>query len=97
MSKHHDAIKNSPGWKAARRACLERDGYACTECGSTERLEVDHVIELSVAPELGTEVENLRTLCRPCHELRTTTGHVGAIERLEWINPKYISVVGSIT
>lgn len=96
MSKHHDAIKNTAAWKAARLACLERDGHACVECGGVERLEVDHIIELATAPELGTEVDNLRTLCRPCHEERTITGHIGIIERHQWINPKYIDALGPV-
>lgn len=96
MSKHHDAIKNDPRWKAARAEVLERDGYACTECGSPERLEVDHIIELHVDPGLAFEVENLRTLCRDCHEARTAAGTVGAIERHQWINPKYLDVLAPI-
>lgn len=89
MSKHHDAIKNDPRWKAARAACLDRDDHACVECGSDERLEADHIIELAVAPELAFELENLRTLCRTCHEKRSAAGVGGKIKRVEWINPKY--------
>lgn len=100
MSRHHDRIKNDPRWKQARRDCLARDGYACTECAGTERLEVDHIIPLAevidTTPDLAFDLENLRTLCRDCHELRTTEGHVGTIERHEWVNPKYIGRIAAL-
>lgn len=96
MSKHHDAIKNTAEWKAARAACLDRDGYACVVCGSSENLEADHIEELATNPELATELTNLRTLCRSCHEERTRTGHVGKIERNEWVNPKYKTLFAEI-
>lgn len=96
MSKHHEAIKNSPEWKAARVECLERDGYACVWCGSEDQLEVDHIEELAENPELATDLDNLRTLCRDCHEKRTAAGNTGRIERYEWINPKYLEVLKEI-
>lgn len=96
MSRHHDAIKNDPRWKAARADCLARDGHACVECGAEDRLEADHIIELATAPELAFDVDNLRTLCRPCHERRTAAGLIGNIERHPWINPRYAETLAAI-
>lgn len=44
---------------------LERDGYACTQCGSQKRssLVVHHIDEVVD----NTLMENLITLCRACH------------------------------
>lgn len=52
-------------WAQLRDAVLERDDYACIECGQIDELQVDHVIPLS---EGGVEMAaNLRTLCGPCN------------------------------
>lgn len=49
----------------ARPRILSRDGYRCVRCGSTERLEVDHV--WPIARGGGNDDGNLQTLCRPCN------------------------------
>lgn len=51
-----------------RSAVLERDGYKCTECGSTDELHAHHIVRWADAPSLRVIVENGRTLCRQCHE-----------------------------
>lgn len=44
---------------------LQRDGYACVECFSTEDLTVDHIVPVVKG---GTNhLDNLRTLCRTCN------------------------------
>lgn len=77
MSKHHDAIRG-PRWDAAKAACKGRDGHACIWCGATEALEVDHIIELHTLDldaddTLAYDLDNLRTLCTACHDLRHGT------------------------
>ncbi len=97
MSKHHAAIKNDPRWKAARAECLDRDDHACVWCGSEDQLEADHVLEVHTHPELAFEVDNLRTLCRPCHIERGRQGSAGAgMARAEWINPRYADVLAPV-
>lgn len=96
MSKHHDRIKNDPRWKQARADCLARDEYRCVQCGSEEELEADHILELALYPDLAFDVDNLRTLCRPCHELRTRGIGETAPERMEWVNPKYADALTGI-
>jgi 5-methylcytosine-specific restriction endonuclease McrA len=51
---------------------MERDGFACTACGASERdhdvaLEVDHIKPVSRFPDLEMDLDNLRTLCQRCH------------------------------
>ena len=48
-----------------RTAVYERDGYRCVECGSPERLSLDH-IKPWARGGLDT-YENLRTFCLPCN------------------------------
>ncbi|MCJ0932560.1 HNH endonuclease [Virgibacillus halodenitrificans] len=64
---------------------LERDNYECVWCkeegfvtvlGGLDRhgneviLEVDHIKELEDHPEFALEDDNLRTLCKDCHNKR---------------------------
>lgn len=51
-----------------RRAVFERDGYRCRECGTDERLSVDHIY-----PEVkggSDDLDNLQTLCVSCNRLK---------------------------
>ncbi|ELY49541.1 HNH endonuclease [Natronolimnohabitans innermongolicus] len=55
-----------PGWDELRAKTLRRDGYACRRCGADDRtLQAHHVVPRSAGgPD---ELENLVTVCRPCH------------------------------
>ena len=59
-------------WFAARNVALENAGYQCQGCGARGGLEVHHIVPLeSGEPRHNTEKnaqDNLRVLCRPCHE-----------------------------
>lgn len=59
------------GW---RRLVFQKDGHACVWCRSTERLESDHIVAFSRAPELRYEVSNGRVLCHECHKMTDTYG-----------------------
>ncbi len=87
MSRNHEQIKNDPRWKAARLEALERDDWRCVRCASDSELEVDHIIPLEQDITLAFEVENLQTLCRPCHQAKGK--ELAAITRNTWINPRY--------
>jgi len=52
-----------------RNLVLERDGYACRECRSTEHLHTHHIKQVAFFPELRTVVSNGATLCEDCHRL----------------------------
>ena len=56
-------------WQSLRRKVLERDGYRCVHCGSSDDPQVDHIEQIQhggVAREV-----NLRVLCGPCNRRRT--------------------------
>ena len=70
----------SKEWKAIRVRVLKRDNYECQECKRNglvytdahdpekhKRLDVDHIKEIYTHPELALEMDNLQTLCIPCH------------------------------
>ena len=52
-------------WHIVRSIVLERDGYACTYCGSDKQLEADHILPLSRGG--SNAFVNLATACRPCN------------------------------
>lgn len=54
-------------WYKKRRAVLDRDGNQCQNCGSGEGLlEIHH--QTPVEEGGSDNLENLRTLCRRCHD-----------------------------
>lgn len=57
---------DTKSWKDLRAKRLEIDGYQCSNCGSTESLQVHHVVPKSLGGV--NEVSNLRTLCADCHD-----------------------------
>ena len=69
---------NSSEWRALRQYVLARDNYECQMCKAEGRvttdqtavLEVDQIKELAYYPELAWDADNLRTLCKDCHNKR---------------------------
>lgn len=61
--------------RAWRIAVLLRDGYICNSCsrvcGAKREAHADHIIPVSVRPDLRYVVENGRCLCHSCHSRRT--------------------------
>lgn len=55
-------------WAKIRDDVFQIDSHACTRCGSTLNLTVDHKIALSLGGD--NELNNLTTLCKDCHELK---------------------------
>lgn len=53
-------------WERLRRFIFDRDGHACTYCGSADLpLHCDHVVPVSRGG--SSEPENLTTACKPCN------------------------------
>jgi 5-methylcytosine-specific restriction endonuclease McrA len=48
-----------------RRLILERDGWACVWCGSTDELQIDHVVPFSRGG--ACSADNAVVLCGPCN------------------------------
>lgn len=59
-------------WAEIRLAVLARDQYRCTQCGSSEHLQVHHC---RARRHGGTnQMDNLQTLCEQCHARTQTWG-----------------------
>ena len=87
------AFYASSKWKKLRTKALKRDHYSCVNCKAkgiltTSRLEVDHIKEVEYYPDLSLQLDNLRTLCRDCHNKRHNryqrTRKQWNDERFEW-------------
>lgn len=62
-------------WKQQRKKALERDGYECLLCGTSEDLNVHHKTPIRTFDKstdgwwrLANDLDNLITLCRSCHK-----------------------------
>lgn len=54
-------------YRELRDDVFERDDNVCTDCGSKENLELHHIKQWSIYPELRFDRDNCRTLCTTCH------------------------------
>ncbi|MBJ6745215.1 HNH endonuclease [Streptococcus sp. 121] len=76
--KEANPFYSSPEWKKLRLEALARDNYECVWCREEGKLsnkvnavlEVDHILELDDYPEHALDLDNLRTLCKACHNKR---------------------------
>ena len=59
-----DRYSDQPVTEPQRRRILSRDG-SCQTCGSSEDLQVDHVVPRTAGG--SSDDENLQALCRPCN------------------------------
>ena len=62
---------NNHKWRKVRLLVLERDGWKCVKCGSTENLEVDHKVEPRDGGAAFPPLSGLWTLCKKCHSRKT--------------------------
>lgn len=69
---NHEMYKNlsersTPQYKQWIQNSLERDNYTCQCCGSTENLEVHHILNYADHKDVRTDLNNSITLCQCCH------------------------------
>jgi 5-methylcytosine-specific restriction endonuclease McrA len=50
---------------ALMSAIIERDGYYCKNCNSTENITIDHIVPVSKGGK--NILSNLQLLCRSCN------------------------------
>jgi 5-methylcytosine-specific restriction endonuclease McrA len=68
-------IRKSPQYITWRTDVFERDNYTCIHCGQKGGvLNADHIKPFSQYPELRFDLNNGRTLCKPCHRKTDTWG-----------------------
>lgn len=60
--------RHSAEYRAWRTAVFRRDDFTCQMCSVRGGyLEADHIKQWAFFPELRFDVDNGRTLCKPCH------------------------------
>ena len=63
--EQYAAYLKSAKWRSLREKIFKRDKYKCTDCSGKHNLHVHHLTYERVGEEL---LEDLKTLCRKCHE-----------------------------
>lgn len=80
ISEENHRIRCSSKYSDWRNAVFKRDNYTCTFCGARSekgnrvRLEADHIKQFAFYPDLRFDIDNGRTLCKPCHRNTDTWG-----------------------
>jgi hypothetical protein len=66
--KYTDLLKD-PRWQKKRLEIFQRDGFACRDCGKSDRqLQVHHSNYCRNSKPWDYPSESLRTLCEKCHK-----------------------------
>lgn len=79
MRRHDGRPRQRRIWKKARAAALHRDMGLCVDCRKRGRITLaEHVDHIVREADGGThDLENLQSLCRPCHEAKTAIENGG--------------------
>jgi 5-methylcytosine-specific restriction endonuclease McrA len=82
MSSKRNDPRLSRKYKEVRLKALARDGYVCHYCGAENKdMTIDHIIPISVAPELAIDIENMVTACKPCNSSKGSRSQCVFLER----------------
>jgi 5-methylcytosine-specific restriction protein A len=64
-------------WKKLRVVALQRDCHLCQIClkagRATPAQDVHHILSIELRPDLRLDIDNLLSVCRPCHAIETAT------------------------
>jgi len=68
--RYNTELYNTQRWRDLRIQCFERDDYRCTQCGLQlpEGLEAHHIIRPMGDEALFFNLNNLRCVCKACHQ-----------------------------
>jgi len=62
-------------WQQVRVRALKRDKYLCQMCLAdgrvTPAVDVDHITPIRADSSRRLDLDNLQSLCRPCHRAKT--------------------------
>jgi hypothetical protein len=59
--------RNAASVRRWRNGVLDKDGYQCVDCGSSEELEAHHIVRWADNVFLRADPDNGMTLCHDCH------------------------------
>ena len=68
-------------WNKLRLIALERDHYLCKMCESMGRITTANTVDhIKAKAQNGTDsMDNLQSLCGPCHKAKTAREHSPAL------------------
>jgi len=73
--KKATSFYKSKQWRTTRVQALIRDHYLCVRCLDNKRIKkadmVDHIIPIKQDWSLRLSLNNLQSLCNPCHAAKT--------------------------
>ncbi len=77
--KAADPFYLSKQWKKVRLDVIRRDKWRCQQCNvlclgkkrDKPTAHVDHLVARKDRPDLALSMNNLQTLCAPCHSRKT--------------------------
>ena len=82
---------NTTKWKELRLLKLQMNPL-CEHCLRENKItpatEVDHIIPIQQRPDLALDINNLQSLCKPCHS-RKTAQETNQKKQGQIINRKY--------
>lgn len=67
--KMHNKSKKLTVTKDTYNCVIERDNYSCRLCGSTNWLQLHHILYRSQRKDLINDIDNCIMLCSDCHRL----------------------------
>lgn len=68
-TKMHNKSKKLTVTKETYNFVIERDNYSCRLCGSTNWIQLHHILYRSQRRDLTNDVDNCIMLCDDCHRL----------------------------
>lgn len=77
-----------------KKAILSKYQGECVYCHNKEELQIDHVMPVSLYPELAFDVNNLQILCKPCHRKKSIKETTIAKQTCTWKRIESIEYVG---
>lgn len=78
-----DKIERVRFRKTMQKQIFERDNYTCQLCGNKIDLQVDHIQPWAEYVGLRFDINNCRTICKPCH-YKITFGRPMVDEKMPW-------------
>jgi HNH endonuclease len=69
----------SEAWRNIRAFVFDRDGRACSKCGASHDLNIDHILPRSKFRYLELDPINLRVLCWPCNKRKAASIEIDII------------------
>lgn len=65
LERFGDRKERKPMCKKKATAILHKYNFTCVKCGSSDRLQVDHIVPVRKGGK--DEMDNLQILCQPCN------------------------------